>query len=132
MGPAAAIVLLTVLFPHYTQGDNRADWIKIGYWAALFLTLPLLSRLSEENRIDAFLGDLSYPIYLANLGVIYSVASLQPLLRLDAAAAIAATVGTTLAIAVLVVYAIDRPTTQLRRALAARRRPSLAAAAALT
>ena len=132
LGPAVALMVLTVLFPHYTEGDSRADWLKLGYWLALFLTLPLLSRLSEENRIDAFLGDLSYPIYLANLGVIYTVTSLQPALRLDAWAAVAATVGATLAIAVLVVLAIDRPMTHLRRALAARRRASLAAAGALT
>lgn len=130
--PALAAVLLTVLFPHYTEGDTRADWLKIGYWAVLFFTLPLLSRLSEDSRIDAFLGDLSYPVYLANLGVIYTVLSLQPLLQLGPTAAVAATVGTTLAISVGVVLAIDRPMTRLRRALAARRRPLLAPAEALT
>jgi len=121
--PAAAVILLTVLFPHYTEGEDRADWLKIGYWAALFFTLPLLSRLSEESRVDAFLGDLSYPVYLANLGIIYSVIGLQPMLRLGPVAAVAAVIGASVAIAVLVVLAIDRPMTRLRRALAARRRP---------
>lgn len=130
--PALAAILLTVLFPHYTEGEDRADWLKIGYWAVLFLALPLLSRLSEESRVDAFLGDLSYPLYLANLGIIYAVVSLQPTLRLEPAAAVASVVGGTLAIAVGVVLAIDRPMTRLRRALAARRRPFLAAAGAMT
>ncbi len=40
--------LLTVLYPHYTESATRADWIKIGYWIALFFTLPLLSRVSRR------------------------------------------------------------------------------------
>lgn len=131
LGPALVVILLTVLFPHHTEGEDRADWLKIGYWAALFLTLPLLSRLSDESRVDAFLGDLSYPLYLANLAIIYSVASLQPVLQLSSAAATATVVGASLAIAVAVVLAIDRPMTRLRRALAARRRPFLAPAGAM-
>ena len=130
IGPAAAVILLTVLFPHHTEGGKGADWLKIGYWTALFFTLPLLSRISEESRIDAFLGDLSYPLYLGNLGLIYSVISLQPMLRLGPTAAIAVVVGGCLAIAVLVVLAVDRPMTRVRRALAGRRPPSLAAAEA--
>jgi peptidoglycan/LPS O-acetylase OafA/YrhL len=125
IGPAAAVMLLTVLFPHYTEGDTRADWLKIGYWLALFFTLPLLSRLSEGSRIDGFLGDLSYPIYLANLGVIYTMVSVGPI---PAPLAVFATVGATVMIAVLVVLGIDRPMTLIRRELAARHRPLLATA----
>jgi peptidoglycan/LPS O-acetylase OafA/YrhL len=128
LGPVIAMMLLTVLYPHYTESATRADWIKIGYWIALFFTLPLLSRVSQASRLDDFLGDLSYPIYLANLGIIYTALSLEPLRGVSAPVVDIITVGTTLAIAVVVVVAVDRPMTLIRRELAARRRQLLAPA----
>ena len=125
--PALAMMVLTVLFPHYTESNTQADWIKIGYWAMLFWSLPLLSRMSDGSRIDAFLGDLSYPLYLANIGIIYSVASRGPLFDSHALSALI-TVGAALAVSVLVVQMIDRPMTLIRRKLATQSRPVLAVA----
>src|SRR6185312_8205709 len=126
LGPVIALMLLTILFPHHTEGHGRADWIKIGYWAALFFTLPLLSRVSLGSGLDDFLGDLSYPIYLANVGVIYTVVSFEPMQGLNAPLAGIIVVGTTIAIAGAVVLAVDRPMTLIRRELAAKRRQALA------
>ena len=125
LGPVIALMLLTILFPHHTEGHARADWIKIGYWAALFFTLPLLSRVSLGSKLDEFLGDLSYPIYLANVGMIYTVVSLEPMQSLNAPLASIIVVGMTIAIAVVVVLAVDRPMTRMRRELAAKRRQAL-------
>jgi len=132
LGPVIAMLLLTVLYPHYTESNTRADWIKIGYWIGLFFTLPLLSRVSKASRPDDFLGDLSYPIYLANLGIIYTALSVEPLRGVSAPVADIIVVGATLAIAVAVVLAVDRPMTLIRRELAARRRHMLAPAEAST
>jgi len=128
LGPVIAMMLLTVLYPHYTESATRADWIKIGYWIALFFTLPLLARVSKASRLDEFLGDLSYPIYLANLGIIYTALSLEPLQGVSAPLADIIVVVATLGIAVVVVLAVDRPMTLIRRELAARRRQMLAPA----
>jgi peptidoglycan/LPS O-acetylase OafA/YrhL len=132
LGPVIALMLLTILFPHYTEGNARADWIKIGYWIALFFTLPLLSRVSLGSGLDDFLGDLSYPIYLANLGVIYTAVSLEPMRGLSAPLADIIVVGTTMAIAIAVVLAVDRPISLIRRELATRRQQALAAVPAPT
>jgi len=126
--PAMAVMLLTVMFPHYSDGDGQNDWIKLGYWLLLFWTLPALSRIAEASGIDAFLGDLSYPLYLVNLGLIYSVASLgpQPFGRPWLTSLI--TIAAALAVSVIVVQAIDRPMTLIRRRLAFQAKPTLAIA----
>lgn len=42
-----------------------------------FIFVPLIFQLSKWNKVDKFLGDLSFPIYLLHLGVIQILQALQ-------------------------------------------------------
>jgi len=57
--------------------------------------------------------------------MIYTVVSLEPMQSLNAPLASIIVVGMTIAIAVVVVLAVDRPMTRMRRELAAKRRQAL-------
>jgi peptidoglycan/LPS O-acetylase OafA/YrhL len=44
--------------------DN--DWRPIGYTALVAISIPFLFRASKDSRLDRFIGDLSYPLYVVH------------------------------------------------------------------
>jgi peptidoglycan/LPS O-acetylase OafA/YrhL len=43
-------------------------------YAALFLIVPSLFLLTKANRLDRFVGELSYPVYISHMVVLYTLA----------------------------------------------------------
>ena len=46
------------------------SWLWWFYFASLTLALPFVFRFSKESRLDAAIGELSYPIYLSHVLVL--------------------------------------------------------------
>ncbi|EPR36125.1 acyltransferase 3 [Alkalidesulfovibrio alkalitolerans DSM 16529] len=89
--------------------------LKTPLWAACFaLAVPHAFRLSAANRLDRFLGDLSYPFYIVHFLVISLVSRLADEPWGGTALALS------LAAAVLLHLALERPIDRWRQARAAR------------
>lgn len=50
---------------------EAATWLNAGFVVAVMLALPFLFRLTQHSRIDRHLGELSYPMYLSHMLVIW-------------------------------------------------------------
>jgi peptidoglycan/LPS O-acetylase OafA/YrhL len=62
----AGLIVLTLILSALPGG-----WmIRIAFYAYCGWALPLAFQLTRSNRVDRYLGELSYPIYLAHLLVI--------------------------------------------------------------
>jgi peptidoglycan/LPS O-acetylase OafA/YrhL len=66
IGMAACAALL---INHYPGGFIM--WKNIGYFVAIVLALPFLFKLTKHSKIDSFIGELSYPMYLCHMLVIW-------------------------------------------------------------
>jgi peptidoglycan/LPS O-acetylase OafA/YrhL len=71
--PSTGIVLITLavfflVFPSYTDWDAPRFWLSIFTFA---FTLPSLFAWTKDNKMLNFLGDLSFPVYLLHLVIIY-------------------------------------------------------------
>lgn len=67
---AAAVAIVSVLFhQHIFSPSDRgaAPWIFYGLMAS---SIPFLFRATSESKLDAFLGQLSYPVYLSHFLVV--------------------------------------------------------------
>jgi len=67
LGFAAATALAT---SHYPSPFNI--WLNIGLVVAVLLILPVLFKLTQRSKIDGHIGELSYPMYLCHMLVIWS------------------------------------------------------------
>lgn len=61
------LLLITTLF--YTL-FTKSVITDIFYYALIFICLPLLFKLFSSNKIDAKIGELSYPVYLVHTPII--------------------------------------------------------------
>lgn len=68
-GFAAATIAYEYL-PDWNGGD-RVSVRACVYYLAACLTIPLLFSRTKENRLDRYLGELSYPIYIVHFPVIW-------------------------------------------------------------
>lgn len=60
-----AVIGLTLSFqfiPVFNLWKDNA-W---GYYAVVALALPFLFKATEKSRLDSFIGDLSYPVYISH------------------------------------------------------------------
>jgi len=114
------MVAITLAYSVIPIGGFELRWIYLGLMA---LALPSVFSLSKNWRIDRWIGDLSYPIYLWHVLVLIWVHSVGPLRGY-------ACLVVTLALSALCLWLIDRPMDRLRHRLATIRaqRPELAAA----
>jgi peptidoglycan/LPS O-acetylase OafA/YrhL len=90
----------------------------------IFLAIPTLFRGSQDNAVDRYLGELSYPIYVCHVLVIWVIGATA---QLDSAIAFLAAVSVvTFAFAAALYWFIDRPVDRWRqkRLIADRRRQS--------
>ena len=67
------ILLMTLcyqLLPHNSSFPNFFNNAQIIYYASVFFGLPFVFFVSKQSKVDRFIGELSYPIYLCHLGII--------------------------------------------------------------
>jgi peptidoglycan/LPS O-acetylase OafA/YrhL len=80
-----------------------ARWIT---YAVVAVTVPPIFHAFKDNRIDRWIGDLSYPVYLSQLIVIGLVMTFKP--PFGYWVAILGTLAISAAILVLVEHPVDR------------------------
>ena len=79
---AVQIVAILVVFWILFSATQWVDpWIPIHYgrlieYGCLALALPVLFQMTKNNKVDRFVGELSYPIYLTHYFVVSLVAAL--------------------------------------------------------
>lgn len=66
------IAVITVLFSKF-----NFKYADVAYLVILFFSIPVLFKYSKGFKIDRFIGELSYPIYLVHLIVINSLNGLN-------------------------------------------------------
>ncbi len=66
LGCAACAVLLISHSP-----GGFIMWKNISYFVAILLALPFLFKLTKHSKIDSIIGELSYPMYLCHMLVIW-------------------------------------------------------------
>jgi peptidoglycan/LPS O-acetylase OafA/YrhL len=115
---AAAVLLFIVTFPLLGWTDLRLRWAVYAIFAA---TTPFIFAAFKDNKLDRWIGDLSYPIYMTQLFVIGFVLTKEPPFGLWIG------IFGTIAMSVLVLLLIDHPLDRWRQQRArARREPAAA------
>ena len=85
------------------------------YIVAVF-TLPALFFVTKKNKLDNFLAEFSYPIYLVHFSVIHLVdAVLQKQLMFNQSLRVVLVVFLTLAMSYLLIVAVERPVDRFRK-----------------
>jgi peptidoglycan/LPS O-acetylase OafA/YrhL len=68
-----SMLLLTLLFQFLPQtglaGLIVKEWV---YYVLLVLAIPVLFLLTNRNRVDNYLGELAYPVYISHLFVFFA------------------------------------------------------------
>jgi peptidoglycan/LPS O-acetylase OafA/YrhL len=90
------------------------------FYAMVFLALPFLFKVTKNNRLDCFLGELSYPIYLCH----FLTYAISEVLFTGYTASYAMPV-VTLLFAVLAVFLVERPLDRYRHKKFRQPRPPL-------
>ncbi|MDP2386929.1 MAG: acyltransferase [Bacteroidota bacterium] len=81
--------------------------------------LPYLFEITKHNKVDRFIGDLSYPLYIVHYSVVkYCWAHQVPLEKLGLIVT-----GVSLAISILILVAFERPIERFRAKRALRIKP---------
>lgn len=117
LGIAAALAIAaSVVAPPLWTAPDLDQPVAWAFYALVALCTPALFALTRRSRIDNYLGQLSYPVYLAHMLVIGWVARLALPPWLDKGlVALAATLALSMALYGLV----DRPIERLRRRVGA-------------
>jgi len=115
IGAALAIAASVVAPPMWTAPDldQPVAW---AFYALVALGTPALFALTRRSRIDNYLGQLSYPVYLAHILVIDWVAGIGLPRWLDKGLA---ALVLTLALSAVLYAVVDRPVERLRRRIGA-------------
>jgi peptidoglycan/LPS O-acetylase OafA/YrhL len=125
-GIAASCLLLGLIVckPFWNTAGNLDRWQSWAFFLAVALCAPFLFSLTKDNRIDNFVGQLSYPVYLGHMlvfAVLMRLSSGQidkPILSLVL----------TLLLATTLYLAVDRPIEKIRQRIpitGAKSRPRL-------
>lgn len=61
------ILGLVILYPLFPGGGSEKRWILIGFVA---LAIPTLFHLTQNWRVDRWIGELSYPVYIVHMLVL--------------------------------------------------------------
>jgi peptidoglycan/LPS O-acetylase OafA/YrhL len=62
-----SIVLLMSVFYEFLPGFNLKLYV---YLVLLMLAVPIIFKFSKENKIDRYIGELSYPLYISHIFVL--------------------------------------------------------------
>ena len=69
--PLAAAAMIGLVLLALTLSAFPGGWMtRVAFYAYCAWALPLAFQFSKQNRIDRYLGELSYPVYLTHLLVI--------------------------------------------------------------
>ena len=88
--------------------DELGRWV---VYAALALAIPFIFNASQATALDRWIGELSYPLYLAHLAVIGLVLAYAP-----EAAQVPLALGGALALSVALLLLVDRRVDRWRQA----------------
>lgn len=108
---ALAAALVMIAFCWHTRLWHHPDLPELLFAAAV----PLIFALSKTNKLDRWVGELSYPLYVVHILVIQAV-------RHAGYKGMHDTVLCSLAAAVLLMFAVDQPVERLRQGWIARRK----------
>ncbi len=72
-----AILIGLVSWLCYFQllNPRMGEWVYWLYYAIVFFSLWLLFQSSKKSKLDSYIGELSYPIYMAHLPVLWMVSN---------------------------------------------------------
>lgn len=116
-GQAAMAVMASIIgaFPLLTSA--AASWRELLPWTVyglFFLLLPAIFRATRESRLDSAIGELSYPLYICHMLVIWVLRSVLVPLGLGAWLGEFAVLGS-VALAALLTRVIVLPMERVRR-----------------
>lgn len=100
---ALAVLAFIVAFPLLGWTDVRMRWAVYAVFAA---TTPFIFAAFKDNKIDRWIGDLSYPIYMTQLFVIGFVLTYNPPFGMWIG--ILGTVAMSAAVLILIDHPLDR------------------------
>jgi peptidoglycan/LPS O-acetylase OafA/YrhL len=106
--------------PSFTlAGLSLNQWI---YYVIVGLSIPVLFLLTKNWRLDRYIGELSYPVYIVHIILIALVAQLWRYFGIQRGEHTAVVVFS-LAASLILIHWVLSPIETVRRALAARLRP---------
>lgn len=108
-----SLIAMTVIIFRRQSWPLTRDFDELTSWAFFLMTAiatPLLFSLTKRNKVDIFLGHLSYPIYIGHMFVISMVYSMA---NTDSDRG-AITVFVSLGMAMLLYLMIDKPINSFR------------------
>jgi peptidoglycan/LPS O-acetylase OafA/YrhL len=104
----ALVLAIVIALPLSGIPGPAQRWI---VYFAIAIASPFLFNAFKDNRIDRWIGDLSYPLYLAHLAVIGVVLTFFA----GAPWAVWAAIGTSLALAGLLLVLVEHPVDRWRQ-----------------
>ncbi|MDF2858574.1 MAG: hypothetical protein K0Q87_4425 [Neobacillus sp.] len=69
------VIVLTLVFNYIPLNYALKQW---GYYFLIMISLPFIFSYSQNSCIDRYIGDLSYPIYMAHSFVILAIIAIYP------------------------------------------------------
>lgn len=109
---AAVLIGFCLIFTSLKLAPGPDRWVT---YAVVALTVPWIFHAFKDNRLDRWIGDLSYPVYLSQLIVIGLVLTFKPPFPIWMA------IGGTFAVSVAIMLLIEHPVDRWRqKRLAAR------------
>ncbi len=119
----ASVIPMAVLV--FFSGWIRWDYLPLVVMAVSFFAVPLLFRLTGKSRIDRFVGDLSYPMYLTHIFGKWVILAAMGVSKKDAAVVPGwLLLIVTVALSVPLVLWLERPIDRWRQARLARQLPA--------
>ena len=106
LGIVASIALLVSRYPGET-----VIWLNVSFVVAVILIMPFLFKFTRRSKIDHFAGELSYPIYLCHMLVIWLFALMQIPQGIELSVSI---LLATLLLSIILYWGIDRNVDQFR------------------
>ncbi len=104
------VAVATVLIISNSQ-NHLMIWLNIAFVAFVAMALPYLFRLTQHSKIDGHIGELSYPMYLCHLPVIWAFGFMRVPSGTERSFGI---LLTTLVLSILLYWYVDRKVDDFR------------------
>jgi peptidoglycan/LPS O-acetylase OafA/YrhL len=115
-GITLSFVLFTLCYA-YLPVDTRVRWMIFRdayYVVSLALAIPFLFLWTKKSRIDRFIGELSYPVYLTHVTVLTLLLN-SPVRHWAGSYIALTTIGVTVVVSLLIVQYFERPIEEARQ-----------------
>lgn len=116
LGLAALVLILayTVFFEYITVYTEAQYFVKQwAYYLMMALGVPAIFHLTKNNKLDNYLGEFSYPLYISHIFVLYGT-TYKVLERADTTNIYLITLAATLIFTGLLVHFVVKPIERLR------------------